>query len=81
MNLCGKVRLVIGVGFMFSDCKLWFFKDGKVIYYFMGMFIFSEYIVVYVVLVVKVNFVVFFDKICLLGCGIFIGIDFFGKCL
>lgn len=56
------------------DGILCFFKDGKIILYYMGISMFFEYIVLLEILLVKINFVVLLDKVCLFGCGIIIGI-------
>lgn len=50
-----------------------FLKDGEFIYYYMGCFMFFEYIVLFEILLVKVNKFVLFEEVCLLGCGVIIG--------
>lgn len=50
-----------------------FICKGKIILYYMGISIFFEYIVVVDIFVVKIDFLVFLDKVCFLGCGILIG--------
>lgn len=50
-----------------------FFKDGELIYYYMGCLMFFEYMVLLEILLVKVNKMVLLEEVCLFGCGVIIG--------
>lgn len=51
-----------------------FSLNGKLLLYYMGCFMFVNYIVFLEIVVVKVCKDVFFEKICYIGCGVIIGI-------
>lgn len=72
-NLCQKIRITQGKGFM-PDGTTRFSKNGKDIFHYMGTSTFAEYTVVPEIALVKVRKDVPLDKICLLGCGITTGI-------
>lgn len=76
-NLCGKVRAATGVGVMMSDRKSRFSINGTPIYHFMGTSTFSQYTVVHDVSVAKIDPVAPLEKVCLLGCGVPTGKEFF----
>ncbi|XP_058099824.1 alcohol dehydrogenase 1-like [Magnolia sinica] len=59
---------------MISDGQSRFFINGKPIYHFVGTFTFSEYTVVHVDCVAKINPVASLDKVCVLSCGISTGL-------
>ncbi|KAE8709362.1 Alcohol dehydrogenase class-3 [Hibiscus syriacus] len=69
-NLCGKVRMVTGVGVMMNDRKRRFSINGKPIFHFMGTSNFSQCTVVHDVSVAKIDPQASLDKVCLLGCGV-----------
>lgn len=73
INFCVAVREIQGKGLML-DGIIRFFYNGQSFYYYMGCFIFSEYIVVAEVFLVKINLEVNYEYVCLLGCGVIIGI-------
>ncbi|KAI8425902.1 hypothetical protein MSG28_004909 [Choristoneura fumiferana] len=68
-NLCQKVRVTQGQGFM-PDGTRRFRCKGKELYHFMGCSTFSEYTVVAEISLCKVAENAALDKVCLLGCGI-----------
>lgn len=73
INFCVVVCEIQGKGLML-DGIICFFYNGQLFYYYMGCFIFSEYIVVVEVFLVKINLEVNYEYVCLLGCGVIIGI-------
>lgn len=54
-NMCDLLRMNFYKGVMLSDGKFWFIFKGNLVYYFIGIFIFIEYIVVYAGCFVKIN--------------------------
>lgn len=73
INFCQVVCVIQGKGLML-DGIICFFYNGEFVYYYMGISMFSEYIVCVEIFLVKVNLQVLLDKVCLLGCGVMIGI-------
>lgn len=71
-NLCQKIRVTQGQGFM-PDGSSRFSCNGKTLFHFMGCSTFSEYTVVAAISVCKVDSSAGLDKVCLLGCGISTG--------
>uniref|UniRef100_A0A914WET5 S-(hydroxymethyl)glutathione dehydrogenase n=1 Tax=Plectus sambesii TaxID=2011161 RepID=A0A914WET5_9BILA len=71
-NLCQKIRITQGQGFM-PDGTSRFTCKGKPVLHFMGVSAFSEYTVVADISVVKVPKAAPLSKVCLLGCGISTG--------
>jgi hypothetical protein len=57
-------------GVAYTDKKCRFSLNGKPIHHFFGLSTFSEYTVVHMSCVAKVNPEAPLDKICLLGCGV-----------
>ncbi|XP_059453168.1 alcohol dehydrogenase [Corylus avellana] len=73
-NLCELLRINTDRGVMLSDGKSRFSINGKPIYHFLGTSSFSEYTVVHVGCVVKINPLAPLDKVCILSCGISTGL-------
>ncbi|KAL0323287.1 UNVERIFIED_CONTAM: Alcohol dehydrogenase 1 [Sesamum angustifolium] len=73
-NMCDLLRINTDRGVMISDGKTRFSKDGKPIYHFLGTSTFSEYTVVHVGCVAKINPAAPLDKVCVLSCGISTGL-------
>lgn len=73
-NMCETLRINTERGVMLSDGKTRFFKSGKPIYHFLGTSTFSEYTVVHVGCVAKINPAAPLDKVCVLSCGISTGL-------
>ncbi|TYG92864.1 hypothetical protein ES288_A11G066200v1 [Gossypium darwinii] len=73
-NMCDLLRINTDRGVMLSDGKTRFSINGKPIYHFVGTSTFSEYTVVHVGCVAKVNPAAPLDKICVLSCGISTGL-------
>lgn len=71
-NLCQKVRITQGQGFM-PDGTSRFTCKGQEVFHFMGTSTFSEYTVAAAVSVCKIDASAPLDKVCLLGCGISTG--------
>ncbi|XWS75136.1 hypothetical protein CRYUN_Cryun01aG0059500 [Craigia yunnanensis] len=69
-NLCSKVRIATGAGFMMNNRKSRFSIYGKPIYHSWGTSIFSHYTVVHDVSVTKIDPQAPLDKVCILGCGV-----------
>lgn len=59
---------------MLDGISCFLMLDGIFIKYYMGCFIFVNYIVLFEIVLVKVCLDVLFDKICYIGCGVIIGI-------
>jgi S-(hydroxymethyl)glutathione dehydrogenase/alcohol dehydrogenase len=72
-NLCQKIRVTQGQGFM-PDGTSRFSLNGKPVFHYMGTSTFSEYSVMPEISVAKINPAAPLDKVCLLGCGITTGI-------
>ncbi|KAL1071077.1 hypothetical protein V6Z11_D11G065300 [Gossypium hirsutum] len=73
-NMCDLLRINTDRGVMLSDGKTRFSINGKPIYHFVGTSTFSEYTVVHVGCVAKVNPAAPLDKIFVLSCGISTGL-------
>ncbi|XP_058188923.1 alcohol dehydrogenase 3-like isoform X2 [Rhododendron vialii] len=72
-NMCELLRINTDRGVMIHDGKSRFSINGKPIYHFVGTSTFSEYTVVHVGCVVKINPLAPLDKVCILSCGISTG--------
>ena len=72
-NMCDLLRINTDRGVMLSDGKSRFSIDGKPIYHFVGTSTFSEYTVMHVGCVAKINPEAPLDKVCVLSCGISTG--------
>ncbi|GAB2270252.1 Alcohol dehydrogenase [Dionaea muscipula] len=68
-NMCELLRINTDRGVMLSDGQTRFSINGKPIYHFLGTSTFSEYTVVHVGCVAKINPVAPLDKVCVLSCG------------
>merc|ERR1712071_414103 len=73
-NLCDLLTVNTERGVMLNDGKSRFSKDGKPIYNFLGTSTFSEYTVVHVGCVVKINPEAPLDKVLVLSCGVTTGL-------
>ncbi|XWS23609.1 hypothetical protein CRYUN_Cryun28dG0029500 [Craigia yunnanensis] len=73
-NMCDLLRINIDRGVMLNDEKTRFSINGNPIYHFLGTSTFSEYTVVHVGCVAKINPLAPLDKVCLLSCGISTGL-------
>ncbi|XP_047979925.1 alcohol dehydrogenase 1 [Salvia hispanica] len=73
-NMCDLLRINTDRGVMIGDGKSRFSKDGKPIYHFVGTSTFSEYTVVHVGCLAKINPAAPMDKVCILSCGISTGL-------
>ncbi|KAL0432260.1 UNVERIFIED_CONTAM: Alcohol dehydrogenase 1 [Sesamum latifolium] len=73
-NMCDLLRINTDRGVMIEDGKTRFSKDGKPIYHFLGTSTFSEYTVVHVGCVAKINPAAPLDIVCVLSCGISTGL-------
>ncbi|KAF7127080.1 hypothetical protein RHSIM_Rhsim11G0077800 [Rhododendron simsii] len=72
-NMCELLRINTDRGVMIHDGKSRFSINGQPIYHFVGTSTFSEYTVVHVGCVVKINPLAPLDKVCILSCGISTG--------
>ncbi|XP_058188927.1 alcohol dehydrogenase 3-like isoform X2 [Rhododendron vialii] len=72
-NMCDPLRINTDRGVMIHDGESRFSINGKPIYHFVGTSTFSEYTVVHVGCVVKINPLAPLDKVCVLSCGISTG--------
>ncbi|KAF5751333.1 alcohol dehydrogenase 1-like isoform X1 [Tripterygium wilfordii] len=73
-NMCDLLRINTDRGVMLSDGKSRFSINGKPIFHFVGTSTFSEYTVVHVGCVAKINPEAPLDKVCILSCGISTGL-------
>ncbi|KAL0438187.1 UNVERIFIED_CONTAM: Alcohol dehydrogenase 2 [Sesamum latifolium] len=73
-NMCSLLRINTERGVMLNDGKTRFSINGKPIYHFVGTSTFSEYTVVHVGCVAKINPLAPLDKVCVLSCGISTGL-------
>jgi len=73
-NMCDLLRINTDRGVMISDGKSRFSIGGKPIYHFVGTSTFSEYTVMHVGCVAKINPEAPLDKVCVLSCGISTGL-------
>jgi Zn-dependent alcohol dehydrogenase len=69
-NICEIFRFNFFSGVTYTDKKCRFSLNGKPIHHFVGLSTFSEYTVMHMSCVAKVNPEAPLDKICLLGCGV-----------
>nr|ACS49642.1 alcohol dehydrogenase family-1 [Oryza coarctata] len=73
-NMCDLLRINTDRGVMIGDGKSRFSINGKPIYHFVGTSTFSEYTVMHVGCVAKINPKAPLDKVCVLSCGISTGL-------
>ncbi|CAL2276001.1 unnamed protein product [Prunus armeniaca] len=73
-NMCDLLRINTDRGVMLSDGKSRFSIKGNPIYHFVGTSTFSEYTVVHVGCLAKINPLAPLDKVCVLSCGISTGL-------
>ncbi|XP_058095279.1 alcohol dehydrogenase 1-like [Magnolia sinica] len=73
-NLCELLRINTDRGVMINDEQSRFSINGKPIYHFLGTSTFSEYTVVHVGCVAKINPNAPLDKVCVVSCGISTGL-------
>ncbi|KAI5683870.1 hypothetical protein M9H77_05098 [Catharanthus roseus] len=73
-NMCDLLRINTDRGEMLHDGKSRFSKNGKPIYHFLGTSTFSEYTVLHVGSLAKINPAAPLDKVCVLSCGISTGL-------
>ncbi|KAL3845447.1 hypothetical protein ACJIZ3_002850 [Penstemon smallii] len=73
-NMCDLLRINTDRGAMIGDGKTRFSKNGQPIYHFLGTSTFSEYTVVHVGCLAKINPEAPLDKVCVLSCGISTGL-------
>ncbi|GLT32206.1 hypothetical protein SLA2020_068890 [Shorea laevis] len=71
---CDLLRINTDRGVMINDGKSRFSINGKPIYHFVGTSNFSEYTMVHVGCLAKINPLAPLDKVCVLSCGISIGL-------
>lgn len=72
-NMCDLLRINTDRGVMINDGKTRFSKNGQPIHHFVGTSTFSEYTVVHVGCLAKINPAAPLDKVCILSCGISTG--------
>lgn len=72
-NMCDLLRINTDRGVMIHDQKSRFSINGKPIFHFVGTSTFSEYTVVHVGCLAKINPLAPLDKVCVLSCGISTG--------
>jgi alcohol dehydrogenase/alcohol dehydrogenase class-P len=72
--MCDLLRINTDRGVMLSDGKTRFSIKGQPIYHFVGTSTFSEYTVVHVGCLAKINPKAPLDKVCILSCGISTGL-------
>lgn len=72
-NMCDLLRINTDRGVMLNDGQPRFSCNGKPIYHFVGTSTFSEYTVVHVGSLAKINPDAPLDKVCILSCGISTG--------
>ncbi|WOL04074.1 alcohol dehydrogenase 1 [Canna indica] len=72
-NMCDLLRINTDRGVMLSDGQSRFSAKGKPIYHFLGTSTFSEYTVVHVGCLAKINPSAPLDKVCVVSCGISTG--------
>ncbi|XVE60189.1 hypothetical protein DITRI_Ditri05aG0107900 [Diplodiscus trichospermus] len=72
-NMCDLLRINCDRGVMLADGKTRFSINGKPIYHFVGTSTFSQYTVVHVGQVAKINPNAPLDKVCPISCGICTG--------
>ncbi|RWW64621.1 hypothetical protein BHE74_00028128 [Ensete ventricosum] len=69
-NMCDLLRINTDRGVMIGDGQSRFSINGKPIYHFLGTSTFSEYTVLHVGCVAKINPSAPLDKVCVISCGI-----------
>lgn len=74
-NMCDLLRINTDRGVMLSDGKSRFSKNGQPIFHFLGTSTFSEYTVLHVGCLAKINPEAPLDKVCVLSCGISTGLE------
>ncbi|CAA7396689.1 unnamed protein product [Spirodela intermedia] len=72
-NMCSLLRINPDRGVMIGDGKARFSINGKPIYHFLGTSTFSEYTVVHVGCLAKINPLAPLETVCVLSCGISTG--------
>ncbi|XP_028088572.1 alcohol dehydrogenase-like [Camellia sinensis] len=72
-NLCDLLRINTDRGVMIHDQKSRFSINGKEIFHFLGTSTFSQYTVVHVGCLAKIDPLAPLDKVCVLSCGISTG--------
>ncbi|KAI8535706.1 hypothetical protein RHMOL_Rhmol10G0194500 [Rhododendron molle] len=73
-NMCDLLRINTDRGVMLNDGKSRFSIKGKPVYHFVGTSTFSEFTVVHVGCLAKINPAAPLDKVCILSCGISTGL-------
>ncbi|KAK9988836.1 hypothetical protein SO802_029075 [Lithocarpus litseifolius] len=73
-NMCDLLRINTDRGVMLNDGKSRFSINGQPIYHFVGTSTFSEYTMLHVGSVAKINPAAPLDKVCVLSCGISTGL-------
>lgn len=73
-NMCDLLRINTDRGVMIGDGQSRFSIKGKPIFHFVGTSTFSEYTVIHVGCVAKINPEAPLDKVCILSCGISTGL-------
>lgn len=72
-NMCDLLRINTDRGVMIGDGQSRFSINGKPIYHFLGTSTFSEYTVIHVGCLAKINPSAPLDKVCVVSCGISTG--------
>ncbi|RRT54921.1 hypothetical protein B296_00042744 [Ensete ventricosum] len=72
-NMCDILRINTDRGVMIGDGQSRFSINGKPIYHFLGTSTFSEYTVIHVGCLAKINPSAPLDKVCVVSCGISTG--------
>lgn len=72
-NMCDLLRINVDRGVMIGDGKSRFSINGQPIFHFVGTSTFSEYTVIHVGCLAKINPEAPLDKVCVLSCGISTG--------
>ncbi|KAG6520451.1 hypothetical protein ZIOFF_017507 [Zingiber officinale] len=72
-NMCDLLRINTDRGVMLSDGQSRFSINGKPIYHFLGTSTFSEYTVIHVGCLAKINPLAPLDKVCVVSCGLSTG--------
>ncbi|KAL4615072.1 hypothetical protein ACB092_07G098200 [Castanea dentata] len=73
-NMCDLLKINTDQCVMLNDGKSRFSINGQLIYHFVGTSTFSEYTVLHVGIVAKINPAAPLDKVCVLSCGISTGL-------
>ncbi|KAG6520450.1 hypothetical protein ZIOFF_017506 [Zingiber officinale] len=72
-NMCDLLRINTDRGVMLSDGQSRFSINGKPVYHFLGTSTFSEYTVIHVGCLAKINPLAPLDKVCVVSCGLSTG--------